>query len=134
MISLNARKRAIGIITGGRVDALEGAGLVVVEMAELEALREKNDHLKACLEWLEARNKASTDIRKELRAENERLYKAFGRIYEENLTIDEIEKAIDECAKIEDTLKKMEIARDRELEPLCTARIVELEAEKCQVG
>lgn len=63
-----------------------------------------------------------------LRAENERLYRAFGRIYEKDLTIDEIEKAIDECAKIEETLKSMEIARDRELEPLHSARVTELEA------
>jgi len=46
MININARKRAIGIITGGRVDALEGAGLVVVERAEVEALEAENERLR----------------------------------------------------------------------------------------
>jgi len=37
---MDARQKAIGIITGSRVDALEKAGLVVVERGENERLRE----------------------------------------------------------------------------------------------
>jgi hypothetical protein len=53
MINSNAtRKRAIGIITGGRVDALEGAGLVVVERDGIEALEAENERLRTALEGL----------------------------------------------------------------------------------
>jgi hypothetical protein len=50
MTNLNARKRAIGIITGGRVDALEGAGLAVVERAVVEGLEAECERLRVALE------------------------------------------------------------------------------------
>lgn len=65
--------------------------------------------------------RARVAVKSKLETENERLYRAFGRIYEERMTIDEIEKAIDEideCALIEATLKKMVIVRDMALKAL----------------
>lgn len=56
-------------------------------------------------------------------AENQRLYRAFERIYEKKLTIDEIEKALDECAKIDEALQKIEIEAEAELKSAITEGI-----------
>ncbi len=41
MPEIDARTKAIGIISGGRVQALEDAGLMIVDKQEIDRLREK---------------------------------------------------------------------------------------------
>jgi hypothetical protein len=41
MLEMDARAKAIGIITGGRVQALEDAGLMIVDKQEIDRLKEK---------------------------------------------------------------------------------------------
>jgi len=76
MTNLNARKRAIGIITGGRVDALEGAGLVVVERAEIEALEAERDGYIDKISYLVEEAENTERKIKAVEAENERLKEA----------------------------------------------------------
>ena len=41
MSEIDARTKAIGIISGGRVQALEDAGLMIVDKQEIDRLKEK---------------------------------------------------------------------------------------------
>jgi hypothetical protein len=41
MLEIDARAKATGIITGGRVQALEDAGLMIVDKQEIDRLKEK---------------------------------------------------------------------------------------------
>ena len=41
MLEMDARAKAIGIITGGRVQALEDAGLMIVDKQEIDRLKKK---------------------------------------------------------------------------------------------
>ena len=41
MLEMDARAKAIGIISGGRVQALEDAGLMIVDKQEIDRLKEK---------------------------------------------------------------------------------------------
>lgn len=43
MLKMDARTKAIGIITSGRVQALEDAGLMIVEKQEIDRLKKKLD-------------------------------------------------------------------------------------------
>ena len=48
MLEMDARAKAIGIITGGRVQALEDAGLMIVDKQEIDRLKEKLDGEGEC--------------------------------------------------------------------------------------
>ena len=57
MLEMDARAKAIGIITGGHVQALEDAGLMIVDKQEIDRLKEKlNAVLQDFYQFIKALN------------------------------------------------------------------------------